>query len=171
MYFTQPITSRLIVWLAAIAIPFQGMPTAACGCARTSGMTAVTVLSCCSQPSTGQCPCTGAAVCRCGESSSCCQSEPSCCSGDTTSESSCECGTGCQCGDNCQCGKGNVPIKPAAPPVENSSPERIVSGSASAATVSTVFLPAFSRQHLELSAGAIALTALASCSRLCRFTL
>jgi len=167
MYFTQPITTRLIAWLAAIAIPFQGLPAASCGCVRTSGAAE----SCCSQPSTGQCPCTGAAVCRCGESSSCCQPEPSCCSGDSTSESSCQCGTGCQCGDNCQCGKSKVPTKPAAPPAENSSPERIATDSTSAATVSAVFLPAFSRQHLELSAGAIALTAHDSCARLCRFTL
>ncbi len=171
MYFTQPITTRLIVWLAAIAIPFQGMPTAACGCARTSEMTAVTVSSCCSQPSTGQCPCTGAAVCRCGESSSCCQSEPSCCSGDTTSESSCECGTGCQCGDNCQCGKSSPPRPPAVPPVENTSPDRIATDSTSAASLSVVFQPSFSRQHLSFDAGVKALTALDSCARLCRFTL
>ena len=168
---TRPITTRLLVWLAAITIPFQGLPTASCGCARTSEMTVVTVESCCSQPSAGQCPCTGATVCRCGEASSCCQSEPSCCAGESSSELSCQCSEDCQCGDNCQCGKSNVPTKPAAPPVENTSPDRIATDSTSTASLSIVFQPSFSRQHLSFDTGAIALTALDSCARLCRFTL
>ncbi len=176
MWVTRLITARIFVWLAAITIPFQGLPLAACGCVRIVAQESATTQSCCSRPDNDQPSCcTGAAVCRCDETSSCSQSEPSCCADESLAKSSCQCAgnsrSGCQCGDSCQCGESNVPTKPIAPPVESSSPERIISESASTATVSTIFLSAFSRQHLGLGAGAIALTAHDCCVSLCRFTL
>jgi len=152
MCFTQPITTRFLVWLAAIAIPFQSVPSTACGCVRTSELTVVAVAS------------------------SCCQPEPSCCSSESlTGTAACQCADscdgGCQCGDNCQCGKSSLPRSPVVPPVENNSPDRIATDSTSVASLSVVFQPSFSRQHLIFDAGAKSLTALDSCARLCRFTL
>jgi len=181
MWITHSITTRLFVGLATLAIPFQGLPAAACGCAQavfqSSGMSGPSITSrlatsrlaqetdCCSQSSAGQCPCTGASVCRCGEV------EPTCCSGASATDSGCQCAGGCQCGDNCQCGQDNTPTEPTLPPVEESSPDRIAVNSTSTASFSTVFLPPNVRLHLGRNARAHALTALDSCTRLCRFTL
>ncbi len=162
----QPMMARIIVWLAAIAIPFQGLPSAACGCVQVATLETAEAPSCCSQPQADQpACCSGAEVCRCGEASSCCQAKPSCCSDQTSSEA------GCQCGDQCQCGTSNAPTRPAVPPVENNSPERIALDSAATAFFGSVFLPSTTRQHLGLSVGAHALTAHDCCVSLCRFTL
>ncbi len=186
MWITRSITTRLFVWLAAIAIPFQGLPSATCGCtpivsasSEVSGPSEIGGSSktsdlgpnCCSQPNAAQCSCTGAEVCRCGETSSCSNSKKSCCSGENTFDSECQSKTGCQCGDNCQCGKSSVPTEPVSLPVENNSLERIATGSITFASRSTVSQLSFSRQHRELDVGANTLTALGSCVALCRFTL
>jgi hypothetical protein len=188
MWITRHIFGRTLVWLTAVTLPVQGLPAAHCGCIssgqslKTNGespdccagnliATNRPEINCCSEPSAGRCPCTGAEVCRCGETSSCCQQRLACCSAGDASGSSCQCGTGCQCGDNCQCGKNNVPAEPAIPPVENSSPERILADSVGAAAFVTFYLPATTRQRLDLHAGADALTALDCCVALCRFTL
>jgi len=161
MWQIQPITTRFFVWLAAIAIPFQGLPSAMCSCvpvdARTSTQLHTAERSLCS--------CSGAKICCCGEASSCCQPKFSCCSSSTSSEAA------CQCGDHCQCGTSSLPAEPAIPPVENSSPERITGNSASIASFTTVYLPSIARQSSDLSVGVNALTALESCVSLCRFTL
>lgn len=188
MWITQQITVRTLVWLAAVAIPFQGLPSATCGCTTVdirshytkevqsccaSSLIAATKSSssCCSQPRAGRCPCTGANVCRCDETSSCCQQRLACCSVEVSSDSSCLCGTGCQCGDDCRCGDNNVPAEPAVPPVENNSSERILAASAGTASLVTFYLPSVTRRHLELYAGANPPTALGCCVALCRFTL
>lgn len=176
MWITQPIATRLFVWLAVIATPFQGLPAAACGCARvTLQLSAMSGLAqeaaCCSQPRVGQCPCTGASVCHCGEASSCSQSEPSCCSSESAADSGCQCAGNCQCGGNCQCTQDNTPTEPTIPPVENSSSDRIVVDSASTASLSTIYLPTKAPQQLDRNVGANALTALDSCVALCRFAL
>ena len=155
MWITQHIAARTFVWLAALTIPVQGMPSVACGC--TSGMqcsveveqsqgcccasspsgTDTTPASCCSQQTVGPCRCTGAKVCRCGEASPCHQQNRTCCSGKKASNSCCSgdnSTNGCSCGDNCQCGQNNTPAEPAVPPVDNSSPERILVDSAAASS-------------------------------------
>jgi len=189
MWMTKHIIGRTLVWLAAVTIPVQGLPAAQCGCSssgqtleeaneKSSACCAGNLIAtnrpeayCCSQPIAGRCPCTGAEVCRCGETSSYCQQRPACCSVGDASGSSCQCGTGCQCGDNCQCNQDSVPAQPAIPPVENSSTERILTNSAATASCGIVYLPSATRQHLDLHAGANALTALDCCVALCRFTL
>lgn len=157
MFLIHSNTTRIFVWLAAIAIPLQGLPTAACSCTQAT--------VCASEVVASQCSCTGAKVCQCGETSACCQPKTSCCSSKTSIEA------GCQCGDQCHCGESSVPSKPTAPPVENSSPERIVTDAAATALFGAVYLSSTTRQHWDLSAGAHALTAHDCCVSLCRFTL
>ena len=193
MWITQHIAARTFVWLAAVTIPVQGLPSVACGCtsgitsaveveqskgcccADSSSVAGTTPASCCSQQTAGPCRCTGARICRCGEASPCQQQSSTCCSGSKASNSCCSRGdstTGCSCGDNCQCGKSNTPTKPAAPPVENSSPERNLVDSAAGTFSDTVYLPSTTRQHTDLCAGAdAALSALDRCVTLCRFTI
>jgi len=163
MWTTQNIAARTFVWLATLAIPIQGLPSSACGCTQAP--------VCASEVIASPCSCTGEKMCRCGVASSCCQPKTSCCSSKTSSAASCQCGDQCQCGDNCHCGESSVPTKPKAPPVEKNSPERIVTDAAAAASFGAVFLPSTTRQHLDLSAGAHALTAHDCCVALCRFTL
>ena len=193
MWITKHIAARTFVWLAAATIPVQNLPSVACGC--TSGMTcsveagqsqgcccassssvsSSTPASCCGQKAAGPCRCTGAKVCRCGEASPCHQQSRTCCSGNKTSKSCCsgnDCRTGCSCGDNCQCGKSNTPAEPAAPPVENSSPERNLVDSAAAASFEAAYLPSTTRrQHFNMCAGVDVLSALDRCVTLCRFTI
>lgn len=152
MWISQPITTRIFVWLAAIAIPFQGLSFEACGCAgdvsdnRSHGqnesqsccasdlpVSDSASSSCCSQAETSSCACTGASVCRCAES--------------------------------------NLPESPAIPPAGNHSPEQIVADSAGATSLDTFCLASTARQHLSLHQGANSLTALDCCVTLCRFTL
>jgi len=147
MRTTRHILGRTLVWLAVVAIPLESLPAAACGC--TSSVACSAPAGCC---------CTGAKVCKCGATSA------SCCSRGASE-------TGCSCGDNCQCSQNSTPAKPVVPPVESSSSERILADSTAAAFLATVCLPSSTRQHLDLHAGANALTALDCCVILCRFTL
>ena len=193
MWITQHIAARTFVWLAALAIPMQGVPSTACGCTSNatcsneaeqsqncccaSSPTAFseTASSCCSQEAVGTCRCTGAKVCRCGEASACHQQSRTCCSRNKTSNSCClsnDSKTGCSCGDNCQCGKSNTPAEPVAPPVENSSPERNLVDSTAAASFETAYLPSKTTSwHSDLCFGVDVLSALGRCVTLCRFTI
>lgn len=172
MWITQPITTRIFVWFAAITIPFQSLPAATCGCNRVvlDAHEAVEIASCCA---------TGAEACLCDESSPCCQPELACCSVGSASKSasesasgcSCQCGIGCQCGDNCQCDKGSRPTEPTAPPTENSSFERIAADSTAAASFVSFYLPSTTHQRSGFCASSHALTSLDYCVALCRFTL
>ncbi len=173
MWITQPVATRIFVWLAAIAIPFQGLPSVSCGCTRAEifSYEASTTRSCSSKPAAGRCSCTGASVCRCGESSSCCQEGLADGSTGDVSDSSCQCGTGCQCGNDCHCGDNNVPTKPAVPLSGNNSPERTVADIAGTADFVSFYLPSTTRQPVDVHAGAYTLSALACCVALCRFTL
>lgn len=169
MWITRPLTTRIIVWLAAITIPLQGMSSVLCGCSQIPTPFSVNNFLVNNELAFGS------AEGWTEGQDSCCQSTSSCCASESSTESGCQCDDNsqgsCQCGDNCLCSSGKIPAEPTAPPIENSSPERVVPDSTSAASFSTVFLPAFSRQHLELGIGAIALTAHDCCVSLCRFTL
>jgi len=146
MWVIRTITARTFLWLAAMAIPFQGLPSATCGCTSVDRWIET--------------------------SSSCCQQELACCSVDTSSESGCQCSTGCQCGDNCQCSvSSHAPSEPVVPPFESNSPERILTNSVETATLVAFRLPSATRQHTDSYVGANARTALDCCVALCRFTL
>ncbi len=177
---TQKITTRTFVWLAAVALPFQGLPSASCGCNRVGidSDDAHKVPSCCADklstsgcnpPGVDRSHDTDGKVSRCGSERSCCQQEPDCCS--RSMKATCQCSSRCQCGDDCQCAKNNDPAEPAVPPVENRSPERVAADPAAAKFFTIVYLPSTTRQHMDRFSGADALTAHDCCIALCRFTL
>ncbi len=183
MWITQHVVARTFVWLAAMVIPVQGLPSVACGCTRVTPAIGAAVPSqaCCSatyQPTPTRCPCTGAKICRCGKSSSCKRQVHTCCSARPEQHSCCSVGScscsdegTCSCGANCQCGKKSTPPKPVAPPAENNSTERIVADSTALASLATIYQPCPTRQDLDVSAGTGALTSLDRCITLCRFTI
>ncbi len=144
MWITRLITARTFVWLAAMAIPFQGLPSATCGCTTVE---------------------------HSSETSSCCQQESACCSSVALPENDCQCSTDCQCGDNCQCSVSHAPAEPISPPIENNSSERTLADSVGLASLVTFRLPSTTRRHTDLHVGANARTALDCCVALCRFTL
>lgn len=192
MYFVRPLIARTMVWLAAVATPLQGLPTASCGCTAGSDtvvatMKADTATSCCKK-STRACPCTGASICRCGEGSRCSQSNArSCCSsangGHASAQASCcrtcSCcccggdsgGAGCSCGDNCRCSESEPPTNPATPPVEDSQPDRVLVASSMPVALNDA-LPIVPRaSRLDIAAMAASLPTVDRCVSLCRFTL
>ena len=193
MCMTQHIAARAMVWLAAIVLPLQGVPTAACSCMTSAtsannreqppscgGVSSASVSDtspapCCSQKSVSRCRCAGATTCCCGEVSSSQQPSRSCCSGSTRSQSCCSSddgSSGCSCGDNCQCGQNDSPPQPTVPPLENNSPERIVADSAAAASCEAAAHPSPTlRRHSDRCAGANPPSALDRCVSLCRFTI
>lgn len=198
MWITEHIAARTFVWLAAMAIPLQGVPSVACGCTSDKSCCSevqqsqgccgadersafeTTSATCCSQQALGPCRCTGAKICRCDETSSCHQGSGSsesgsCCSGSKATDSCCssdETGAGCSCGANCQCGQQeNKPAEPSAPPVEHNSPERILIDSAESTSIEAAYLPSTTRRHTALCASVDALSALDRCVTLCRFTI
>ncbi|QEG35813.1 hypothetical protein Pr1d_31190 [Bythopirellula goksoeyrii] len=183
MCITQHIAARILIWLAAIAIPMQGVPTVACECSKVSHSPTKIESSegcCCtdSQAESGRCPCTGAKVCHCGEDSSCKQQSRTCCSVSPERHSCCSGGTcpccadgNCSCGANCQCGKNNAPTEPVCPPVENNSPERIIADATVLASLATIYQPCPTHQSLSVTVGSESLTSLDRCITLCRFTI
>lgn len=134
MWITQHIAARAFVWLAAVTIPLQGLPSVACGC--SIGYTS-DLQSCCS----------GVKVCRCGDNN-------------------CSCGTSCQCGQD-----DNTPTEPAAPPIESSSPVRIIADSAATAFSAAIYQLSSTRRNASVGAEADASAALDRCVTLCRFTI
>ena len=166
MWITKHILGRTLVWFAAIVIPMQGMPSTACGCSTAKCLLQSEQSHDCTKSS--RCCCTGAAVCLCSKVSPCHQQQASCCSGccsKTLSSSDCACGTSCQCGSQ------DGPSNPVAPPVENSSVERIVAGSVVSAPFETFALTSTARQSLDGHASIDVKTARSCCVTLCRFTL
>ena len=182
MWIAQHLAARMLVWLAAMAVPVQGLPTDGCICTSVSSAsdkTAPTANNCCasSHASCGRCPCTGAEVCRCGQSSLCHKPSHSCCAGHRAKASCCSdcCGSNgthgtCPCGEDCQCGKNDTPKTPATPPVEPNSPERIVADSAMAISSAVVYQRSALRQHVDFCMEIDSLAALDRCVILCRFT-
>lgn len=174
MWITKYTAARTMIWLAAFAVPVQGLPPEACACTKAA------TADCCAnrQASPRRCPCTGAEVCRCGESSPCQKSSHSCCSEQKIAPSCCPdccCSSGCNgkcaCGPNCQCRKNDAPKALETPPTENeNSTERIVADANSAGLLTDLYIPSTTRQHLRFYTVAAALGALDRCVVLCRFT-
>ncbi len=197
MWITKRIAARTLIWLAAVTVPVQGLPAAACGCtsgrsccqkdeksgscccAAKSHASGKPQHSCCQQRSADRCRCTGAKVGRCGESSPCRKQSRSCCAERVATGTRCAANNSdtfgvlaCKCGVNCQCGTSKEPREPVAPPVENNNPtEKMASDSGSIARDATAHAPQITQRHADACVEADALTALDRCASLCRFTL
>lgn len=125
MWTNQHIAARTLIWLAAIAIPVQGLPAASCACSVSH--------PCCQQEKL--------------KDGGCATEKPGddCCSARRQAALAHDCcccqrgkDPGCKCGPGCQCGKAK-PTEPAAPPIENDRPtEKVVSGAAFAGLIAAV---------------------------------
>ena len=143
MWTSQHLAIRALIWLAAIAVPLQGVPAESCGCANSK--------VCCRKDTESNCCC-----CR-----SAANAHEECCSAHST----------CNCGRNCQCGK-STPPQPTVPPVENNSPaEKVVSDGASSVFIADVVLPEIAQSHCGAAIELGTATALDRCVFLCRFTI
>ena len=159
MWFTNGITARTVIWLAAITTLLQTLPTAACGC--TGGEVA------CRAVRSNGCCCAAEQVL---EGHARCTPRPTtgkrlCCNRSPSGQ-----GSNCPCGLNCDCGKANEP-KPAAPPTGSNQIDRLASNSLQTVAIVTVDFAQAMQRHQDVFAGATALAALDRCISLCRFTL
>lgn len=159
MWITRTLTARTLIWLAAIAVPVQGLWAASCGCSSSKAS--------CQEERSKRCCCSVDKL-RAGR---CCAARRqatashSCCS---KSESGNE--STCSCGIRCQCGKTNDQ-KPATPPAENTTAEKVSSDSTTSLSVETVVPMQFTQRYAVTSFDADSLAALDRCVSLCRFTL
>ena len=158
MWTTNRFAARTLIWLAAIAVPVQGISAASCGCARSksciqknetsndrrccTGTQAVARQTCCSaaQPETA---------------STCCCSK--------TSEEQGDAGT---CGKSCQCSSAEQRPMPTTLPVDKN-----MTGKLRADSASTDVITGVDQQHGNASSTTDALGAQDRCVSLCRLTL
>lgn len=159
MWITRDIAARTLVWIAALAVPAQGLPGVSCGCAGGE--------KCCQQERTSQCCCSAKKSrdgrCCCASRSS--QTTHLCCSEAQDHQDS-----GCTCGMTCQCNKTHQQHS-AIPPVENDHQMESVGGDLlTAISLDTVDEHQATPFPNATSADGT-LGALDRCVSLCRFTL
>ena len=137
------ISARLLIWLAAISVPVQGLPAWSCACSAGSNQA-------CDEGEPQQ-------ACCCGDRDSCCGRGQAC-----------KCGSGCQCGKP----KQPQPAAPApvddSRPLEKllADAEIVTSG-----TIAVVSEPPSLTEWSHGSDRAHAAAALDRCISLCRFTI
>ncbi|MCA9087995.1 MAG: hypothetical protein KDA90_05095 [Planctomycetaceae bacterium] len=141
MSTTTYIAAKLLIWLAAMSVPVQGMPVGTCGCTTSR---------------------TGCSVGESGEHS-CCSSGNSCCGRGEQ----CTCGADCQCGKQ----QHQKPIAPAPVEDSQSVEKLLTTTAAAANAVVTISIrhcsAGFPQADYELNAVA----ALDRCLSLCRLTI
>lgn len=157
---TRHTAARTLIWLAALAIPVQGLPASSCGC--TGGK------ACCRE--VGQRPGCCCAAERVREARCCCarretEAGQSCCGKAQSGPDS-----GCRCGTHCRCGKTSQPTPATPTPVEHDSMEKLVSHAASTVSVDSVDQHLVMPRRNEGARESGAFTAQDRCIRLCRLT-
>lgn len=118
MWMTSSQLTRILICLAALTTPLQGMSASVCHCCSGHGLTAT---DCCTSQDNGTpCCCTDASHCQCSDIAS--DNEAlSCCDDSQTGES-----IACGCGSDCHCGESHstpIPLTPA--PVQKSPTEQL----------------------------------------------
>lgn len=128
MWTTGSLYSRILICLAALTVPLQGLPAATCTCCPGHGLT---VADCCSsQNNSTSCCCTGASLCQCSDS----DADSACCDDNQVGEP-----TACHCGSSCHCGESHstpIPLTPA--PVQKTPTEQLTESSRSASTTTLI---------------------------------
>ncbi len=157
MWIIRDITARTLIWLAAIAVPIQGLPAASCGCASGKTSCKAAGARCCSTEKVREGCCCGAHW-QVGTVPSCCGKAPS---GHDSP---------CKCGFNCQCRKGKLP-KPATPPVAENQTEKMADDSVSTVSVAIVYVSQTTPRRADPFVDADVLTVRDRCASLCRFML
>jgi len=197
MWNNQHILGRTLIWLAAVAIPLQGLPKICCGCQEVGATRSnccrqkANSSSCCAarkaersrscRPSSiGRCPCTGAADCprrangKCHDSQtrSCCskQQRSSCCAAG--GENCCQNGS-CACGPFCGCKAYRAnELPPVAPPTsERMSSDQVASSLLTNVSTGLVLPPPTVAASSMFDEGRSAATSLSCCIRLSRLML
>lgn len=177
MWMSKTITTRIMICLAALTVPLQGLPAASCHCCSGHSQSDT---ECCSgqgtstDNKTARCCCTGASVCHCADnaelpaiSASRLESLPAdnSCSSEIQAV---EPGT-CSCGTDCHCGSQNQPVSPLAPaPVEKNPAEKIVDFPE---VIFVVTIDNLSQTAGKTHTCTAPQAALDRCVSLCRFTL
>jgi len=163
MGMTNTITTRILICLAILTVPLQGLPAASCNCSLG-----------CSQSVMNCCCCTGAPVCHCGEGTEITTESTSGCESQSEVDASCieiqatEPGT-CSCGTECHCGEQRQPVSPLVPSSDAKNPsEKLVSLSQLTMVTTIVDQPPKSGKPRCISAPLVSLD---RCVSLCRFTL
>ena len=157
------ITPRGLIWLTAALMPIQSLPAAKCGCtsksASGSDCERVEV-----RTSTGNGDC-----CRRQRKHSCCDAKTSrpssCCSAKQSTASN-----SCECGISCACSKTGQP-KPATPPSQNRTSDKIAGESVPATSLATPIIPLATQRHESATCKLGSLGSLDCCVSRCRFTL
>ena len=161
MSASRNIAVRSLIWLAALAVPVQGLPAANCGCASgkkcCQGYEQSAGCSCCKAK--GQ-----VAPCCCTAKRAVVDRSERCHATSSLDSPACNCGVDCQCGQDQQ-------PEPVAPPVENESSQKIVGEIAAAVSPATSCQPDCPHRQHDASIQADSLTSLDRCACLCRFTL
>jgi hypothetical protein len=160
MFTTHHLAVRLLIWLAAIATPLQGLPTATCGCSDSRGSRDTSRHA--------QCGCCSASAIH----------GKGCCSPQTEDNRSPCCSpteghrrSSCQCGVNCRCGEQPQPV-PATPAGDHDSGGDKTGFSATSTPICAAISPlGIAAGRVQLSIEAISPSALERCIFLCRFTL
>ncbi len=159
MWTTRKTTARILVWVAVLTVPVQGLPAATCASSDsiTCSVMAARVCNCSAQRiESGRCCC---AKRRQSGSGSCCQparSESSSCSAE---------GVACKCGSPTD----STPATP--PPLEGNPAEKLLSDSLDSAPATMAFLPQTADRPGDLACPATSLAARDRCISLCRFAL
>lgn len=177
MWMTNTITTRILICLAILTVPLQGLPAAFCNCCLGCSQS---VSNCCSnldQTRVGEtfpCCCTGASICHCGEGAEFATDSASRCESQSEVDDCCienqavEPGT-CSCGTNCHCGEQSQPVSPLVPsPGEKNPSEKLVSLSQLTVVTTVIDQPPTPGRPRCISAPLVSLD---RCVSLCRFTL
>jgi len=160
MWITRHFASRTLIWLAAIAVPGQMLPTPSCQCSGSK--------ACCRESEHSQHCCGAIEKSRAG---GCCRSQEiaagrhSCC-GRSHGEQESQ----CWCGVDCTCREVQQPA-PAQRPVQDSSTAKVVDGAVSTPAVVTDDSQGHLIGRVGRSLGSAAPTAQDRCVGLCRLTL
>lgn len=163
MFTSGTITSKLLIWLTAIAMPFQVGWAATCDCCPGDDGAAAVEL----QPI----------------SSSCCRkvadTEPTCCAKSTSQRTCCKMVSnsdrrvGCECGPSCQCvSHDKSPPQPPTPAPDSGRSQTAVESSAF--PLSAICVPVADNSGHVLAAeidSALCESGSQVCVLLCRFTL
>ncbi len=163
------IAAQTLIWLAALTVPVQGVPTASCGCGNREaccGTIERSACCCCTEARVreGRCCCTGKRLVSVG--SPCCVSHRA----SASSCKFCQTASDCTCEEACQCGTNRQNV-PATPPAGNSVVEKLASDFVSAPAFATACPLQVTRQHDDSSSALDGLAEVDRCASLCRFTL
>ena len=182
--------SRLLIYLAVLAVPLQGFPAETCGCVGCHffgnslfgnslfgnslfGNSVSSRCCCATVRDEGGC-CSNSKSRQQDNSSSCCgktKGEKSKGEKSKGGKSKGRKASPCKCGSNCQCGKSHSPPPLATPTTDTYDVEQLIHKNQS--TVATTSVPDFPSLTADVASRwqPLPATALERCTSLCRFTL